>query len=133
MSELEQNPIHLGLGATAVPQPPFTGEMSWYEGYGGRHGEDGIEGRLVSQHTFSADWDVWEMHPHGDELVYLLEGDTDFLLHMPDGVKTVRVSEPGSYVLVPKGVWHTGRPHAPTRMLFVTPGEGTMNEVEPPV
>jgi hypothetical protein len=27
-------PIHLGLGARAVPQPAFTGEMSWYEAYG---------------------------------------------------------------------------------------------------
>ena len=27
--------IHLGLGATAVPQPPFDG-LEWYEAYGER-------------------------------------------------------------------------------------------------
>jgi hypothetical protein len=33
----------------------------------------------------------------------------------------------GSYVVVPKGVWHTARTSVATRMLFVTPGEGTEN------
>ena len=44
-TSLEEHPIHLGLGATAVVQPPFSG-MSWYQGYGERHGADGVEGRL---------------------------------------------------------------------------------------
>ena len=87
---------------------------------------------LVSEHAFAEAWPTWEMHPAGDELVYLLEGDTDFVLRMPDGDRTVRAREPGTYVLVPKGVWHTARPHAPTRMLFFTPGEGTRNEETPP-
>jgi hypothetical protein len=46
--------VHLGLGATAVPQPPFEG-MEWYQAYGERHGADGREGRLVSQHSFTED------------------------------------------------------------------------------
>jgi hypothetical protein len=46
--------------------------------------------------------------------------------------RVVRVSEPGSYVVVPKGAWHTARPHAPTTLLFVTPGEGTLNAEQPP-
>ena len=37
---LEESFVHLGLGATAVPQPAFAGGMEWYEGYGARHGED---------------------------------------------------------------------------------------------
>ena len=51
---LPTNPIHLGVGATAEPQPEFTGGMEWYESYGARHGDDGIEGRLVSMHSFEA-------------------------------------------------------------------------------
>ena len=39
---LERFPLHLGLGATAVPQPEFTG-IDWYEAYGARHGSDGAE------------------------------------------------------------------------------------------
>ena len=63
---LTKHPIHLGLGATAEVEPLFTGEMEWYQGYGERHGEaDGVEGRLVSMHTFTESWDVWEMHPLG--------------------------------------------------------------------
>ncbi len=31
MPNLLENPLHLGLGATAIAQPPFTG-MEWYHG-----------------------------------------------------------------------------------------------------
>lgn len=87
---------------------------------------------LVQVFAFSEAWPSWEIHPHGDELVYLLEGDTEFVLRTAAGDQTVRVSEPGTYVVVPKNTWHTARPHAPTKMLFVTPGEGTLNEAQPP-
>ncbi len=94
---------------------------------------DGFRGHtLVMTHAFDTPWPSWECHPHGDELVYLLEGDTDFVLRVNGADVTVRVREPGSYVLVPRNTWHTARPHAPTRMLFITPGEGTLNEPHPP-
>lgn len=50
--QLSAHPIHLGVGATAEPQPKFTGEMDWYQSYGERHGADGVDGRLVSMHSF---------------------------------------------------------------------------------
>lgn len=88
---------------------------------------------LVSRHSFDAAWSMWEMHPVGDELVYLLEGDVDFVL-LQDGVeKALHVDVPGTYVIVPKGTWHTARPRKPTTMLFLTPGEGTENRERPPV
>ncbi|MFT5432803.1 MAG: hypothetical protein ACI9OJ_003506 [Myxococcota bacterium] len=31
-TNLSKHPVHLGLGATAVEQPEFTG-MEWYAGY----------------------------------------------------------------------------------------------------
>lgn len=86
---------------------------------------------LIQRFAFSEPWPTWEVHPEGDEFVYLLEGDTDFLLWEDGEERTVRVSEPGSYVVVPRGAWHTARPHAPTTMLFVTPGEGTLNAKAP--
>jgi quercetin dioxygenase-like cupin family protein len=86
---------------------------------------------LVSRFSFDAAWPTWERHPAGDELVYLLEGDTDFALWSPAGERVVRVHEPGTYVVVPAGTWHTARPRRPTSMLFVTPGEGTENAAEP--
>lgn len=86
---------------------------------------------LIQRFSFDEAWPTWEVHPKGDEFVYLLEGDTDFLLRIDGEDRRVRVNEPGSYVVVPRGTWHTARPHAPTTMLFVTPGEGTLNAVEP--
>lgn len=87
---------------------------------------------LVSQFAFSDPWGVWEMHPQGDELVYLLSGDTDLILRQADGDVRIRISTPGHYVVIPKGTWHTAEPHSPTHMLFVTPGQGTQNLAEPP-
>jgi len=86
---------------------------------------------LIQRFSFDEAWPTWEVHPKGDEFVYLLEGDTDFLLRIDGEDRRVRVNETGSYVVVPRGTWHTARPHAPTTMLFVTPGEGTLNAVEP--
>ena len=87
---------------------------------------------LISQHAFDEVWPTWEIHPKGDELVLLLSGDTDLVLSNPDGSETViRVSGQGDYVVVPKGTWHTARPHAPTSLLFMTPGEGTLNALTP--
>ncbi len=33
----------------------------------------------------------------------------------------------GSFVLVPKGTWHTARTGVESRLLFITAGEGTMH------
>ena len=87
---------------------------------------------LIQSFEFSENWPTWEVHPEGDEFVYLLSGDTDFLLMIDSQERRVRVNEPGSYVVVPKGVWHTAHPHTHTSMLFVTPGEGTLNSESPP-
>ena len=87
---------------------------------------------LIQRFSFDEPWPSWEVHPEGDEFVYLLEGDTDFVLKLGDVEQTVRVNQVGSYVVVPKGAWHTARPHTSTTMLFVTPGEGTLNALAPP-
>ena len=87
---------------------------------------------LVSTFSFDETWPTWEIHPEGDELVLLLAGDTDLVLAGEDGSETiVRASTPGDYVVVPKATWHQARPHAPTTMLFLTPGEGTINALTP--
>ena len=93
---------------------------------------DGFAGHtLVSRHSFDTPWESWERHPKGDELVYLLEGDTDFLLRHEGKETTIRVNVPGTYITVPKGAWHTASPRKPTTMLFFTPGEGTEHAEDP--
>lgn len=123
---LEEHPLHLGLGATVVPQPPFTG-MAWYEDYAARHAGDGAEGRLVSLHNFAADWDMWEMHPAGDEVVLCLSGT--LVLHQEHGSgrrETVTL-RPGEYAVNPPGCWHTADVAGDASALFITAGEGTQH------
>tara|TARA_R110002073_G_scaffold90500_1_gene213609 strand:- start:877 stop:1272 length:396 start_codon:yes stop_codon:yes gene_type:complete len=87
---------------------------------------------LIAAHQFTEDWPSWEMHPHGDEMVVLLSGQAVFLLRRESGDEPIELNKPGAFVIVPKGIWHTARISEATSMLFVTPGEGTQNEVSPP-
>lgn len=124
---LSETPVHLGLGATAVREPQFTGG-EWYAAYGERHAADGIEGRLVSMHTFSKPWSSWEMHPKGAELVVCTEGS--LTLHQEiDGVVRSVTLRKGEAVVNDPGVWHTADCDGPCTALFITAGEGT--EVRP--
>lgn len=116
--------IHLGLGATAVPQPEFDG-MSWYEGYGARHDGDGAEGRLVSLYTFTESWDSWEMHPAGDEVVLCTAGHITLHQEMADGSKATVTIGPGEYAINPPGAWHTADVDGAATALFITAGLGT--------
>lgn len=122
--DLASRPLHLGLGATAVVQPPHTSDMAWYEGYGERHGDDGPEGRLVAIHTFDAPWTSWEMHPKGAEVVVCLAGKLTLHQEIDGDVRTV-VLEPHQGVINEPGVWHTADADEPTTALFITAGEGT--------
>lgn len=118
--------IHLGLGATAVPQPPFDG-MEWYDRYGERHARDGLEGRLVSAYDFSESWDSWEMHPLGSEVVICTAGSMVLTQEHPDGhVETVKLG-PGEYAINPPGVWHTADVDGGASAIFITAGEGTQH------
>jgi mannose-6-phosphate isomerase-like protein (cupin superfamily) len=88
---------------------------------------DNFKGRvLVSCFSFAADWDTWEMHPAGDEIVCLLSGRASFEFEGRGHV--AELAAPGACVIVPKGTWHTAHTTVPTRMLFITPGEGTQNK-----
>jgi mannose-6-phosphate isomerase-like protein (cupin superfamily) len=90
---------------------------------------DRFKGRLlVSCFGFESDWPTWERHPAGDEIVCLLSGNARMVLDR-DGVEEVTdLRDPGSYVVVPKGMWHTARTSVATKMLFITPGEATENK-----
>ncbi len=73
-TELSENPLHLGLGATAEIQPVLARDIAWHEAYGARNANDGAEGRLVTIHSFSESWSSWEMHPLGSEVVLCTQG-----------------------------------------------------------
>lgn len=121
---LERFPLHLGLGAKAVPQPEFTG-MEWYAGYGARTAKDGGEGRLVSFHTFTESWTSWEMHPAGDEVVVCTAGEMTLIQEARSGETTRVTLRAGEYAVNPPGVWHTADVSGQATALFITSGLGT--------
>jgi quercetin dioxygenase-like cupin family protein len=123
---LERFPLHLGLGAKAVPQPEFTG-MAWYAEYGVRNGLDGAEGRLVSLHTFGESWTSWEMHPAGDEVVVCTAGEITLIQELPDGGTLSVTLHAGEYAINPPGIWHTADVTDRATALFITAGMGTEN------
>lgn len=123
--QIEKRPIHLGLGASAVVEPEFTGEMDWYESYGARHAADGTEGRLVTMHRFTEDWTSWEVHPKGHEVVLCTAGEITLHQEQPDGSVATVTLGPGDYAINAPGIWHTADVANDATALFITAGEGT--------
>jgi mannose-6-phosphate isomerase-like protein (cupin superfamily) len=115
-----QTYVHLAADGTSTQLPG--GDAFWslsseeMEPYG--------SGWMISELECAQDWSNWEMHPEGDEFVYLLSGAATLLLEFADGVRSVALSDRAATV-VPRGIWHTAKVSAPSRMLFVTRGAGT--------
>jgi uncharacterized cupin superfamily protein len=86
---------------------------------------------LISSYEFDSDWGVWEMHPAGDEIVMLLSGKATLRMKSDSAEKVVELREPGSFAVVPRNTWHTAEIRELTRMMFITPGEGTENRANP--
>ena len=122
--EIANHPIHLGLGATAVIAPPLTG-VDWFEAYGARHLDDGVEGRLVCVFRFDEPWPTWEVHPNGHEVVLCLAGTITLHQEHPDGRTASVTLTPGRYAINPPGVWHTADVDGEAEALFITAGAGT--------
>ena len=124
-NNIQQNPIHLGLGATAVVEPEFSGKMEWYAEYSGRHASDGVEGRLVNLFTFTESWSEWEVHPNGSEVVLCVAGSITLHQEKPDGTKATVTLEPEEYIVNEPGTWHTADVEDSATVLFITAGLGT--------
>lgn len=124
---LTEYPLHLGLGATACVEPLFTGSMDWYADYVARHANDGVEGRLVSMHSFAESWPMWEMHPLGSEVVLCTSGKMTIHQEHPDGTSARLVLGPGQYAVNPAGTWHTADVETQATAVFITAGLGTQH------
>ena len=122
--KLDTRFIHLGAGATATVQPAFTGG-EWYEDYGARHDGDGADGRLVSLFQFTGNWDNWEMHPHGAEVVLCTAGRITLHQEFADGAVASVTIGPGEYAINPPGCWHTADIDGEATAGFITAGLGT--------
>lgn len=119
------HPVYLGAGATAVAQPEFTGDGRWYEAYSQRHAADGKEGPLVSMFTFDKPWDMWEMHPHGSEVVLCTAGTITLHQARADGSRRTVTLNAGEYAINEPGTWHTADVDDEATAIFITAGLGT--------
>lgn len=124
MPNLSESFLHLGLGASAIPQPSLT-DGSWYQTYGERHDSDGADGRLVSMYVFTADWTEWEMHPAGEEVVLCTAGHMTLHQQFADGTTATVTIGAGEYAINPRGCWHTADITGSATAVFITPGLGT--------
>ncbi|WP_134096082.1 hypothetical protein [Novosphingobium sp. PhB55] len=70
--------------------------------------------------------DTWEMHPDGDEVLFLLDGAIDIAFAREGETQTDLVSlASGQGCVVAPGTWHRLLLREPSRLLFVTPAGGT--------
>ena len=70
-----------------------------------------------------------EMHPDGDELLYLVSGRIDVILEdggtqATVGTEHVQTLRAGEAIIVPRGVWHRVDVREPSRLVHITPGPG---------
>ena len=62
-----------------------------------------------------------EMHPDGDELLFLVSGAATVTLELSGGNTQVDLGA-GDAIVVPQGVWHQVTTREPGRLLHITPG-----------
>jgi quercetin dioxygenase-like cupin family protein len=117
--DLKATYIHLTDGAAATP---MAGGADFWRTIGEK--TELAEGRLIIKSYQSADWPHWEMHPAGDEVLYLASGELELILDM-DG-REHRVSfRAGETFIVPKGIWHRALVRVPGDLIGITRGWGT--------
>jgi mannose-6-phosphate isomerase-like protein (cupin superfamily) len=124
LSPLHIATTHLRLKPDGGAERLAVTEDFWPDLIAGKFGDFHHE-FLVSASRFETDWNSWEVHPNGDEIVILLAGAMDFILERDDGNQVVALRHTGNFVFVPRGVWHTADLVEPATLLFITAGEGT--------
>src|SRR5262245_5673346 len=70
-----------------------------------------------------------EMHPDGDELLYLISGRIEVIIEEGGTAETVGREQvatlgPGQAIIVPRGAWHRVDVTEPSHLVHITPGPG---------
>ena len=77
--------------------------------------------------TFDESWGYEEMHPSGDEILYVTQGQLEVVLRGASPEQSDRSVElsAGDAIVIPAGIWHTARVSERAEVLFLTHGRGT--------
>ena len=67
---------------------------------------------------------MWEMHPHGAEVVLCMAGGMPLHYERPDGSKHSVQLAPGEYAINEPGTWHTADVIGEATAHFITAGAG---------
>ncbi len=76
---------------------------------------------------------AWERHSHGDELLYILDGETELTALTSEGRISVCAAA-GDLIEIPEGLWHSQVTLAPVKLLFITQAtrtESSQNPLDP--
>lgn len=104
-------------GGASLLQPPFLkAELG------------GLDGRILATFPIASPADahshMWEMHPSGDEVLFMLTGE--LAVDYSGGLGSGSVAlEAGSGIVVPRGVWHRLVLREPGLLLALTAARGT--------
>ena len=79
---------------------------------------DGMTVGIVTMHESAPHGG--EMHPDGDELLYVIAGKVE--VHMESSPATPTTLSGGEGCIVPAGEWHRVEVLEPTQLLHMTPG-----------
>lgn len=103
----------------------WNSEDFWKMAFNPKHPKNTPEiGYLVSQFDFQKDWESWEKHPNGDEIIFCISGKITFILEN-EGKEDKILLESRQFIVVPKNTWHTAKISIPSSALFITWGYGT--------
>lgn len=73
----------------------------------------------------------WELHGEGDELLFILAGESDLTVLEGSGRSVHRLSA-GHLAIVPRGHWHSNNAPDGVTMLWITPSEGNDHSWDEP-
>ena len=111
--------IHLTDGSAATP---MAGGMEFWRNIQQR--TELAEGRLIINSNQTTDWPHWEMHPAGDEVLFLVSGELELILELDGGERRIPLKA-GEAFIVPRGIWHRALVRKPGQLVGITRGWGT--------
>lgn len=114
---------YLRFDDTGTVDPLVVDATFWEDITSGRR-TDLDTGWMVGDFGYSEDWDMWERHPAGDEIVYLVAGRVTMVLDEANGERTVELNA-GTACVVPRNVWHRALVHEAGHAVHITLGQGT--------